>query len=92
MSEEHFGMAVAELVQAGCLVFVPHGGGQVEIVRDERLLYRTAEEAVTKIIRAMSDPHVQSSLRNHLASRKKLFSTRGFMHRIHEIVDRFGGP
>lgn len=91
MSEEHFGMAVAEMVQAGCLVFVPRGGGQVEIVTDERLLYGTAEEAVTKIVQTMSDLSVQTSLRNHLASRKKLFSTQEFMRRIHEIVDRFGG-
>ena len=32
MREEHFGMAPAELARAGCIVWVPRGGGQMEIV------------------------------------------------------------
>src|SRR5262249_38798550 len=56
MREEHFGMAVAEMVRAGCIVFVPRGGGQVEIVRGEdRLLYKTPAEAITKIGRVMDN-------------------------------------
>jgi glycosyltransferase involved in cell wall biosynthesis len=91
MAEEHFGIAVAELVWAGCLVFVPRGGGQVEIVDgDERLLYAAPEEAVAKIILVMSDPDVQRSLRTHLASRKRLFSTERFMRRMQELVRHFG--
>ncbi|HET7451549.1 MAG TPA: glycosyltransferase, partial [Thermoanaerobaculia bacterium] len=31
MAEEHYGMAVAEMVLAGCVPFVPDGGGAVEI-------------------------------------------------------------
>ncbi len=89
--EEHFGIAVAELMRAGCLVFVPRGGGQVEIVGgDERLLYGTPEEAVAKIVQAMSEPVVQRSLRNYLKSRKELFSTEQFMRRIQELVRDFG--
>jgi len=91
MAEEHFGIAVAELVRGGCLVFVPRGGGQVEIVgADDRLLYSTVEEAVTKIVRTMSDPNVQRSLRDRLASRKELFSTDHFTLRIQELVRHFG--
>jgi glycosyltransferase involved in cell wall biosynthesis len=91
MAEEHFGIAVAELVWAGCLVFVPRGGGQVEIVGgDDRLLYGAAEEAVAKITLVMSDPDMQRSLRAHLASRRELFSTERFMRRIQEVVRHFG--
>ncbi|HZY31890.1 MAG TPA: glycosyltransferase [Candidatus Methylomirabilis sp.] len=91
MAEEHFGIAVAELVRGGCLVFVPRGGGQVEIIgADERLLYSTPEEAVAKIVRTISDPDVQRSLSTHLASRKGLFSTDHFMRRIQELVRHFG--
>jgi glycosyltransferase involved in cell wall biosynthesis len=91
MAEEHFGIAVAELVWAGCLVFVPRGGGQVEIVDgDERLLYGAADEAVAKIALVMSDPDAQRSLRAYLASRKQLFSTERFMRRIREVVRDFG--
>jgi glycosyltransferase involved in cell wall biosynthesis len=91
MADEHFGIAVAELVRGGCLVFVPHGGGQVEVVgTDERLLYSTAEEAVAKIVRVMSDPDVQRSLHTHLASKKESFSTERFVSRIQELVRHFG--
>ena len=90
-TEEHFGIAVAELMRGGCLVFIPRGGGQVEIVEgDERLLYATAEEAAEKIIRVMSDRDLQQVLRTHLASKKDLFSTEQFMRRFQELVRHFG--
>jgi hypothetical protein len=57
---------------------------------DDRLLYSTVEEAVTKIVRTMSDPNVQRSLRDRLASRKELFSTDHFTLRIQELVRHFG--
>ena len=91
MTEEHFGIAVAELMRGGCLVFIPRGGGQVEIVEgDERLLYATAEEAAEKIIQVMSDRDLQQVLRTHLASRRDLFSTEQFMRRFQELVRHFG--
>ncbi len=90
MAEEHFGIGVAELVRGGCIVFVPGGGGQVEIVGgDERLLYGSVEEAATKIVRAMSDPELQRSLRHHLTTRRELFSTSRFMRQIQELVRDF---
>ena len=38
MREEHFGMAPAELARAGAIVWVPRGGGQMEIVGHEPAL------------------------------------------------------
>jgi glycosyltransferase involved in cell wall biosynthesis len=90
MAEEHFGMAVAEMVRAGCVVFVPRGGGQKEIVAgEERLLYQTPAEAVTKIARTLSDAGEQASLRDYLATRKDLFSPELFVRRIQDIVQQF---
>jgi glycosyltransferase involved in cell wall biosynthesis len=90
-TEEHFGIAVAELMRGGCLVFIPRGGGQVEIVEgDERLLYATAEEAAEKIIQVMSDWDLQQALRTHLSPKKDLFSTEQFMRRVQELVRDFG--
>ncbi len=90
MMEEHFGMAVAEMVRAGCIVFVPQGGGQMEIVDgEERLLYKTSEEAVAKITRTLSDADEQTALRTYLASRKDLFSTELFVRRVQDIVRNF---
>ncbi|HEX9445384.1 MAG TPA: glycosyltransferase, partial [Candidatus Binatia bacterium] len=90
MSEEHFGMAVAEMVRAGCIVFVPRGGGQVEIVGDEeRLLYRAPEEAAEKILQTLGDAERQRALREFLETRAVLFSTERFIARTREIVRLF---
>jgi len=90
MAEEHFGMAVAEMIRAGCIVFVPRGGGQTEIVAGEdRLLYKTGEEATAKILQAMDDPELRQSLRDFLATRKDLFSTERFVQQIQDIVRQF---
>ena len=90
MTEEHFGMAVAEMVRGGCIVFVPCGGGQREIVAgEERLLYKTPAEAIAKIARTLSDAGEQTVLRTYLATRKDLFSTGLFVRRVREIVRSF---
>ena len=90
MKEEHFGMAVAEMVRGGCIVFVPRGGGQLEIVgNDDRLLYGSVEEAVSKIHPVLKDPDLQNALRCHLNQRKELFSTAHFVRQLREIVRTF---
>jgi glycosyltransferase involved in cell wall biosynthesis len=86
MREEHFGMAPAEMVRAGCIVWVPDGGGQVEIVGDERLTYGSIEEAVSKITATMRDDAEQARLRAHLATRAPLFSTERFMQQVRAAV------
>ena len=90
MENEHFGIAVAEMVQAGCLTFVPNNGGQVEIVgKDPRLLYQTDDDAVEKIVHVLRSNQEQMSLREHLKSRKELFTTEKFMQHIQKIVKDF---
>jgi len=86
MLEEHFGMAPAELVRAGCVVWVPNGGGQVEIVDDPRLTYGSVEDAVSKIVATLRDPHEIATLRKHLAGRGALFSTERFMQEVRAAV------
>jgi glycosyltransferase involved in cell wall biosynthesis len=92
MREEHFGMAPAELVCAGCVVWVPDGGGQVEIVGDARLCYGGVEDAVVRIVRTLRDPTEEAALRAHLATRAPLFSTDRFMAEIRRAVADAGAP
>jgi glycosyltransferase involved in cell wall biosynthesis len=88
--DEQFGIAVAEMVAAGCIVFAPNSGGQVEILGgDERLLYTSVEDAVAKILRVIRDPDGRVALRRQLAARRRLFSTEEFCHRIREVVREF---
>lgn len=91
MEEEHFGMVVSEMVSAGCVVFVPAGGGQQEIVGgDERLLYRTPEEAADKIAAVLADAARVQALRDALAPRAAALSPERFTAAIRRIVADFG--
>jgi len=92
MREEHFGMAPAELVRAGVIVWVPNGGGQVEIVGGEgRLRYSTEDEAVEAITNTLSDSAEEERLRAVLAERARLFAVSRFVAETRDIVDGFSG-
>jgi glycosyltransferase involved in cell wall biosynthesis len=79
MHHEHFGMAPAEMVTGGCLVWVHDSGGQVEVVgREPRLVYTTVEDGVQRILRVLADERAQAELRAHLAARARLFSLDAF--------------
>jgi glycosyltransferase involved in cell wall biosynthesis len=86
MREEHFGMAPAEMVRGGCLVWVPDGGGQVEIVDEPRLTYGSVDDAVAKILAVIGDPHAVVTLRKHLAARAEIFSAERFMREVRAAV------
>jgi glycosyltransferase involved in cell wall biosynthesis len=89
MREEHFGMAVAEMARAGCIVWVPRGGGQMEIVGHEPvLMYGTEDEAVETIARTLYDPIEQARLRAQLTMTDR-FSTDRFVQQVQEIVADF---
>jgi glycosyltransferase involved in cell wall biosynthesis len=90
MREEHFGMAPAEMVRAGMIVWVPNGGGQVEIVGDApRLRFATDDEAVDAILGIIDDPREEQRLREHLAVQGERFSTERFTTAVRNIVESF---
>ena len=90
MREEHFGIAPAEMVRGGCIVWVPRGGGQVEVVGNEpALVYDDEERVADEILRVDSDPNEQERLRNHLAVQGERFSTSRFVREFREIVANF---
>ncbi len=87
MSEEHFGMAPAEMARSGCVVFVPRAGGQVEVVGgDDRVMYGSVDEAISKISRVLSAPWLQSELQQMLLARGTMFAPERFRDRIRAIV------
>lgn len=90
MREEHFGMAPAEMARAGMIVWVPRGGGQMEIVGDEpMLLYDSEDEAAEKILYVLSNQAEQRRLCEHLTARSELFSTERFVKEVRTIVANF---
>lgn len=87
---EHFGIAVAEMVKAGCIVFVPDGGGQREIVGyDKRVIYQDQNDAVEKIATILSNPDTQQILSEEMKLRGARYSVENFMKSIRSAVDGF---
>jgi len=90
MENEHFGMAPAELLCAGCLLFAHNSGGPVEIVGGEaRLLFADAMDAADKIEQALVDAQRAAALRSALRARRRNFSTEAFCATLRDLVDRF---
>jgi glycosyltransferase involved in cell wall biosynthesis len=87
--DEHFGMAIAEMVAAGAVPFVPRGGGQVEIVngRDE-LLWSTPDEAVEKIVALLNDSQRLSAVRASLPDVKAEYGQERFREEFCDVVTR----
>ena len=89
MDEEHYGMAVAELLQAGCVPFAPMSGGQMEILGNiEELCYQSESDAVQKILTVLRKESLQQDLLNRLAARKAHCSTQAFVDGMRNAVDR----
>jgi len=86
---EPFGIALGETVKAGCITFVPNGGGQVEIVNHPALVFKDEADAVDKIEAVLTSVAGQENLRNHLRQSAKRFSPESFQTRIRQIVKDF---
>jgi len=87
MVEEHFGMATAELARGGCLVFPHDSGGSPEVVNGEAaLLWKTEDDAVTRISGMARDAARRDAVRWRLRNHARSFSTEAFEERIRAIV------
>ena len=84
--DEPFGIAVAEMVKFGCIVFVPNGGGQIEIVESPQLTFDDLEDGARKISAVLESPSLQSDLLDHLQKHTRSFSVEAFCESTQEIV------
>ncbi|MEJ8569369.1 glycosyltransferase family 4 protein [Elongatibacter sediminis] len=90
LHDEHFGIAPAEMLRAGCVVFVPNSGGQTEIVNaDPALVYDSDDQAVDKICRLLADEAEQERVRRRLQTAAERFSEERFMAGFRDIVKEF---
>ena len=88
-SDEPFGISIAEMVTAGCIVFVHDSGGQKEIVDDPRLIYCDIPDAVDKITKVLESETLQESLLARLENRDEIFSTQAFCSGMQKVVHEF---
>lgn len=85
---EAFGITVAEMVKGGCIVFVPNGGGQTEIVEHTTLIYEDIEDAVRKIEKVINNSDLQDKLQKHLLIQGQKFSAENFKKGIKNMIER----
>jgi len=88
MPNEHFGIAIAEMVAAGTVPFIPNGGGQREVVKEnEALCYEDKEDAVEKIDRLLSNEKFAQDVRNELPEVRERFGKDRFKREIQAEVN-----
>jgi glycosyltransferase involved in cell wall biosynthesis len=91
MPDEHFGIAVAEMLRAGCLPFVPDTGGAAEIVGDAPALrFGSPTEAAARIDAVLRDADLRAVLRRHCAARREGFTTAHFVQGFRAAILRGG--
>jgi glycosyltransferase involved in cell wall biosynthesis len=90
-ANEPFGIAVAELVKAGCITFVPKGGGQTEIVDHPALIFESDDDAVKKILAVLESAAWQARLGEHLRARSRELSVERFQQTVRSLVAEFLG-
>jgi glycosyltransferase involved in cell wall biosynthesis len=85
---EPFGIAVAEMIKGGCIVFIPDGGGQIEIINHSELIYDEAD-ILMKLNAVLSNKAKQEALRKHLRIQAKFFSSNKFMSDVKALGKDF---
>jgi len=86
---EAFGIAVAEMMAAGCIPFVPREGGPAEIVDHEALLYDDHNDAVEKILAVLNQETLRETLTGHLRRQAEMFSNEHFISGLRAAVKGF---
>ena len=82
MENEHFGMATAEMIRAGCIVLAHRSGGSPEVLNNEdSVLWTTEDEAVEKFA-GLDAASLRQRLRRHAQS----FSVERFVDQFRTIV------
>jgi glycosyltransferase involved in cell wall biosynthesis len=87
MEGEHFGMATAELVRAGCLVFPHRSGGSVEVVdHASEVLWDDEDEAVARVSAIATDAALRDPVLARLRPHGLRFSSDRFVEEFRAIV------
>jgi glycosyltransferase involved in cell wall biosynthesis len=86
MPDEPFGIAVAELVRAGCVPLTRRSGGVVEIVPDERLHFDSPAEAAARLRDLIASRELCEELRGTLRRRAEALAPERFVAQIRALV------
>jgi glycosyltransferase involved in cell wall biosynthesis len=89
MEREPFGLAVGEMVRAGCIPFTRREGGVAEIAPDERLKFDSAAEAAERLLAVMRSKELRDEIRADLDGRAAALSPERFVAKIRDAVAQF---
>lgn len=87
---EHFGITTVEAMASGCVPIVYSGGGQREIVVNNKngLLWETDEELLKKTIQIVKNPSEAQALRKQTIKKSDEYSRSAFCEKLETIVKR----
>ena len=86
---EAFGMATAEMIAAGLIVFAPKSGAQKELLKHDDLLWIDEDDAVRKINRAINDTQKYSLMISPLARSVQAYSPVYYMTKVAQLATTF---
>lgn len=84
---EHFGISTVEAMSAGCVPVVFNGGGQPEIVTDNKngFLWETEKEWIEKTLRLINDQKLMEKMSSNAKSKSQEFSKKRFFDHLDKI-------
>jgi glycosyltransferase involved in cell wall biosynthesis len=89
---EPYGIAVAEMVRAGCIPITRRSGGPPEITgEDERLRFDSAEEGAARLLALMRSEDDRNQIRAQLRRRAPTLAPEEFVRRIRDWVSSAAG-
>lgn len=83
--DEQFGITIAEMCRCGVLVFVPNGGGQLEVV-DNSLVFENVDDAVSKIVKLFQNDEMQAELRKRAIATSDKFDAKNFIKQLNNSL------
>lgn len=87
---EPFGVSVAEMMAAGCLVFTPAGGAPGDLLRDTGLTFESPLSADRVIADVLARPNPErAKIAADLRSRAQAFTPDVFCQKVTELVAEF---
>jgi hypothetical protein len=87
MHDEHFGIAPAELAEAGCVTWGHRSGGVPEVLGDDALTFVDVDDAIARIDAILRDPVALARLRAHTVARRGRYGADRFARDFLDVVD-----
>lgn len=86
--DEQFGIALAQMRRAGCIVFAPAQGGQMEVLgHDSRVLFSDTTDAAEKITLILGDALQAQQLQASAVQESSKFDPERFMAQMRSIAE-----